>query len=330
MHSMQEWWTLGGSWDGVPFALDANGNLCEVDEVARGKACGCVCVDCRGALVARQGEVRVHHFAHDDRRECRRALDASLFKMAMQLLQEPGATLMLPTVAVGYDTLIEERIVPLDGAIFGGSDLSTSRAETPEAHLEEAKLRIHLLTGEKSFRVVESSEPKGEAGVLGINLRAYARRWWEPCNPDVEGTITAVGRAREQMRQWLALGAGGRGWIFHPSIESHQAELAAQAEGRRQEAEKQAAAQKLSVAQKFLRSVQNVPRHWSKGSNVPLPPTKVETVTAVVRKGVDQCPVCKSARDEIVFGSGELFAGKHALRCSHVPSHPLQFVTSPG
>src|SRR5207247_36810 len=56
-----------------------------------------VCPDCRGPVIARHGEVRVHHFAHDDRRQCRHALEASLFGMAVQLLTSPMAVLRLPS-----------------------------------------------------------------------------------------------------------------------------------------------------------------------------------------------------------------------------------------
>ena len=67
--------------DGVPFSVDDNGKFRDVADVKRGLRCGCFCADCKGPLVAKKGEVRVHHFAHHDRRDCRHALEASLFGM---------------------------------------------------------------------------------------------------------------------------------------------------------------------------------------------------------------------------------------------------------
>src|SRR5690554_3593978 len=80
----------------IPFALGPNGEWRDVDEVDRGLACACRCPACKGPVVARQGEIRVHHFAHHDRRQCRHALEASLFGMAVSILSEPTSTLRLP------------------------------------------------------------------------------------------------------------------------------------------------------------------------------------------------------------------------------------------
>ena len=47
----------------IPYA-DLNGELVHVSQVERGLACGCVCVECGGTLIARKGEKTRHHFAH--------------------------------------------------------------------------------------------------------------------------------------------------------------------------------------------------------------------------------------------------------------------------
>jgi len=80
----------------IPFAWDSKGRWRDVSDVERGLKCGCVCPACRGPLVARKGDERIHHFAHHDRRECRHALESSLFGMAVELLEAPGAALSLP------------------------------------------------------------------------------------------------------------------------------------------------------------------------------------------------------------------------------------------
>ncbi len=48
----------------IPYALK-DGRIVHVDSVARGRACDCTCPACNGLLVARKGDIRVHHFAHD-------------------------------------------------------------------------------------------------------------------------------------------------------------------------------------------------------------------------------------------------------------------------
>ncbi len=40
------------------------GRMLHIDQAHRGKASGCTCADCEGALLARKGDERRHHFAH--------------------------------------------------------------------------------------------------------------------------------------------------------------------------------------------------------------------------------------------------------------------------
>ena len=82
----------------IPFAYDSKGQLRDVAEEPRGLACRCVCPDCRGPLVAKKGKIVTHHFSHHDRRQCRHALEASLFSMVTDILGQPGASLALPGV----------------------------------------------------------------------------------------------------------------------------------------------------------------------------------------------------------------------------------------
>src|SRR5689334_2245057 len=48
----------------IGYARNQSGELVHISEVPRGKACKCMCVSCDAPLVARQGDIRAHHFAH--------------------------------------------------------------------------------------------------------------------------------------------------------------------------------------------------------------------------------------------------------------------------
>ena len=50
----------------IVFARRASGGLAHIDEVYNGKACGCRCLACNEGLIARQGEVLSHSFAHPE------------------------------------------------------------------------------------------------------------------------------------------------------------------------------------------------------------------------------------------------------------------------
>lgn len=73
------------------FGLDKFNLLRHVSEVDRGIACECRCVVCNEALVARQGEVREHHFAHASNREaCASSHESLLHRYAKQLIEMAG------------------------------------------------------------------------------------------------------------------------------------------------------------------------------------------------------------------------------------------------
>jgi len=52
------------------WARSAAGEIVHITQVLRGKACGCVCPDCQGALLARQGKKTTWHFAHSADTTC--------------------------------------------------------------------------------------------------------------------------------------------------------------------------------------------------------------------------------------------------------------------
>lgn len=91
------------------FGLDKSSRLVHVDEVERGLACECRCVICGDPLVARQGEVREHHFAHASNREaCPTEHESLLHRYAKRVIVEAGG-LIVPinqpvAVALGLPT----------------------------------------------------------------------------------------------------------------------------------------------------------------------------------------------------------------------------------
>lgn len=71
----------------VVFARRQSGELAHIDEVDNGKACHCVCLACNESLIARQGDVRGHSFAHPSGTQCSHALEAMLHGVAVELIR---------------------------------------------------------------------------------------------------------------------------------------------------------------------------------------------------------------------------------------------------
>lgn len=73
--------------------VDAEGTLRFVGDVPRGAACGCRCVACGAPLVARRGEIRNWHFAHEasqERPDCFAGAVNLLRRLTISRLRELG------------------------------------------------------------------------------------------------------------------------------------------------------------------------------------------------------------------------------------------------
>jgi hypothetical protein len=72
-----------------------NGVLIHISDVESGLRCGCVCAGCKGELIAKKGEIKVHHFAHVNA-ECAHAYESALHLLAKEKLKQQQVALNLP------------------------------------------------------------------------------------------------------------------------------------------------------------------------------------------------------------------------------------------
>lgn len=70
----------------VPFALINDGRLADASHFESGLIADGVCPECKGVLVAKKGDRRIHHLAHYTRTSCIGGLETCLHKVAKQVL----------------------------------------------------------------------------------------------------------------------------------------------------------------------------------------------------------------------------------------------------
>lgn len=70
----------------IPFGIHSDGVVVDAYSVERGLACKCLCPGCRQPLMAKQGEIRVHHFSHVGNRSCTNGQVMALTMAAKQVL----------------------------------------------------------------------------------------------------------------------------------------------------------------------------------------------------------------------------------------------------
>ena len=83
----------------LTWAVAESGELAHVSEVQNGLKCACTCPVCDGALIARQGKIKEHHFAHASGEECRHAAETALHLAAKDILAK-RKEIVVPEVAV--------------------------------------------------------------------------------------------------------------------------------------------------------------------------------------------------------------------------------------
>lgn len=105
----------------LTWAVATNGELAHISEVENGLKCRCACPVCDGALVAKQGKIKEHHFAHASGEECRHAAETALHLAAKDILAK-RKEIVLPEVEVQFPhgtrrtVLAPQRRYPVESA----------------------------------------------------------------------------------------------------------------------------------------------------------------------------------------------------------------------
>lgn len=71
----------------LPYGLK-NGNLVSIDDVESGLACECFCPACKKQLIAKKGNIKVHHFAHYNIKDCKSGLETAIHLLSKKIIAE--------------------------------------------------------------------------------------------------------------------------------------------------------------------------------------------------------------------------------------------------
>lgn len=85
--------------DKIIYALKDD-KLVSINDVEAGLDCGCVCPSCHQPLVAKKGNIKVHHFAHYSKTSCEHAYESSLHLLAKKIFEDVGS-IVLPRIMFG-------------------------------------------------------------------------------------------------------------------------------------------------------------------------------------------------------------------------------------
>ena len=199
-----------------------NGKTVHVRDAENGIACGCTCPQCGDRLIARQGEVKVWHFAHESGAECATAPETALHKLAKELYQDARQIPLPPLYAYDYAFLrgAERADVLRTGTEHPFGDV------TPDVWVQ-TKDRDGLFVEIRVTHAVDDAKFK-KLQKLGF--------------PVIEADLSKVSRdiSREALSEKLFQDVGLLKWVYHPDQDAYRkwkeeedAKAAAAAEAKR-------------------------------------------------------------------------------------------------
>ena len=157
----------------INVALKDN-KIVTIDEVERGLACGCVCINCHARLKARKGDEREHHFAHHDAHETMACYESAFRVATREALMQTGE-IKLPISRTN-----EEHKIVCDEYVFKYNDVkildSVKRAGNGLEILVELKnendivLDVLICTNNKSGKCIGTVPYRENISRIRVNL----------------------------------------------------------------------------------------------------------------------------------------------------------------
>lgn len=185
------------------FGLDQSSRLVFVSEVPRGLACQCRCVVCEEPLIARQGVVREHHFAHASGREpCDASHESLLHRYAKQVIQDAGGLM-----------------VPLNDQVSAILGMTPVLSPAGRLHLSEVEVERTLaevrpdLLGRTDLGVVVAIEVAYSSFCDMLKIDAFARLGLPILEIDL-GAFTPEGFRPDAVKEAVLERVDGKVWLW--------------------------------------------------------------------------------------------------------------------
>lgn len=182
------------------FGLNEKNELVHVSEVSRGLACHCQCVACGEPLVARQGKIRDHHFAHSSNLEaCESSFETLLHRYAKQLVAQAGGLIapVTPKIAdfMGWDDIERQRILMLAGTLEQEVNLGPIRPDLLLATSDGIQVAIEIAFSSFCDATKASTFKQMQLPALEIDVSGFSPENFDPTDlmqVVIEGTEKKV------------------------------------------------------------------------------------------------------------------------------------------
>ena len=201
----------------MPFAdRISDGEMVDASSVSRGRDCGCICQSCSAPLVARQGDIRVWHFAHatsDSNAEkvCEYSPLVSIRLMAHQILGELDEISLPPAP---NESRTEARNAPIQSIMI--DTRFEESAVDAIATIKRTSLVIYMTYKSRPIPTALHRPTQKDAGVLEIDLNVIWQLLQNSNFGHVEGRTVENHSSRDMLMRLLLEDTSAKSWIYHP------------------------------------------------------------------------------------------------------------------
>jgi hypothetical protein len=98
----------------TPFAMK-DSSMVDISQVESGLSCNCFCPECGDQMIAKKGEIMIHHFAHKGGAGCAGGIETALHLMAKQLILD-RKQIFVPDVYSPLRTIELGRLIEFESA----------------------------------------------------------------------------------------------------------------------------------------------------------------------------------------------------------------------
>ena len=187
-----------------------NGQITHISNVSRGLECGCICVACKGQLVAKKGSEKVHHFAHTADPNCLGAAETALHLLSKELFKELNS-IVLPQYNFSKERKLKRNyhVITHEEVIVKGGE-----AEITRALIEQTEVRfkpdITLESNSKKLFVEIAVTHK-----VDRNKLRHIRKCGLPAI-EIHLDLADALLSRDELRNKLQADLASKRWLFHP------------------------------------------------------------------------------------------------------------------
>lgn len=200
----------------IPFAyLASTQELVDVADVPSGKGCQCVCPSCKIPLIAKKGEVKEWHFAHDSQfidkeqtEPCDFSWAVAVKMMLKQLLME-GTEIVLPDYymelpSIGYKSTNQQVLITKSSIAEYHNPILKEYGCDIVLEVEGKKLGLIFFLNKRKIKDEQMIDPH-LVGLIGIDINSFA----------YDETGKAINHLRAYLKLSLESHVRAKSWLYH-------------------------------------------------------------------------------------------------------------------